>query len=392
VNNSGSNNSGAQHEPNNRNYCDLNALRTIAIFGVVLMHVFDVFCSSRYLRTVCLALCGIPCLTVLLLLSGMGMHAMRMPVNFRGYLRYMRIYALPHWLVYTVFFVFQTCVILLNYHLGVDVDGLRGMGQSFDVEAIAKGYILADSYGSMTIWYMHMLAVTVAIWPLVHRVRFVPNYVVFCGLVTSGWLISCFGPTFSQDMLPRQLLCVAGMYLGWKASWMRHGDHRRRCFVFGFLYVAATVPLLILLQDQYHYPLYSLHDLDANTSLILCIMLHGASVTSRFCGAFFLASVVGLLASRLVGLKAWFVRGAHASRFTFLVHRLILLGGVSVFIVPVRDMGKSWGTFPLFVISLLLAMLLMLVGHYTANLARVYWWLNCIAIGRWRRPQIRPLT
>jgi len=364
---------------------DLNAVRTLAVFGIVFQHTLGTLLIPRYPASVSFLLYGRPSLTVLLLFSGMSMGMMRLPATLRDYPRYLWIYARGHMRVFTVFFVVQTAVIVVNYQFGVD----RGVGSKpFHLSNIVKAYILGDSYGAYVVWYMWILAMVVVVWPLTRVVRRVPVYVVVGGLLV---IVCLAGYWIRVSILPDSLsgfiIFVTTIYLGSRAGWLRNGNHKRQVWIFGALYVVINVVFLMLLRDKV---LYWMSRRPFQVSVIddpLRAMIHAISIISRFCGAFFLIPAVGMIGGRLSALRAWFARGAQASLYIFLMHGFVLLVCHGLLVNHVRHAMMSWGALPKLAVILLGAVLLAMIGYYVEAFARRHPRLNYLVFGRGRRPQ-----
>jgi hypothetical protein len=356
-----------------RTYINLNAVRTIAVFGVVFQHTMGLFGVPNPTH-ISHIICGVPSLTVLLVLSGMTMGVMQMPGTLREYPEYLRVHALPHLRVYTVFFLVQTGLVIMNYHLAAD----RTAGEPFDPRAIVRAYVLADGYGSVAVWYMHMMAMVVAVWPLTSLVSRVPAWAVFGALL----VIACCTPVADSDLASRTLYCVAAIYLGRRAGWLRAGDPWRQMYLFGSLYIVATVPLLVLTREnmlEYHSWAYG-----ANTMSYIMV------TASRLCGALFFVLAMGTVGSRLSGLRRWFAKGAHASLYIYLMHRVVQLACFSIFVNYVRPILEPRGTLLVCAVAFVSAVLFTTISYCVGVFVRHHPRLDYFLFGRGTKPPSQP--
>jgi len=362
--------------PTKQSPLDLNAVRICAVFAVVFQHAMGAVFNSRNAGFVSHAIYSMPFFTSLLLFSGMAMGMMRMPATLGQYPRYLRTHALGYLHVYTVLFVVQSGLVVMNHHIGLDDVG----GQQLDLSVVAKAYILADGYGSWSIWYMHMLAMVVAVWPLTRLVRRVPVWAVFGGLLAIG---SC-PRVAGSDIACRLLYCMAAMYFGRHLGWLRSGNHWRFVCIFGLLYVASTVSLLILILNKTLLPYHTFHFETNDTSYIISYLM---VTTSRFSGAFFFISVVGIIGSRLSWLRAWVAKCARVSLYIYLVHRAVMLAGLFVTFNYIQPAMVPWSVLPKCAAVLLIAVLLTIIGYYVGVFAQSHPRLDYLVFAKGRRPQ-----
>ncbi len=368
----------------NKPHIDLSLVRTLAVFGIVFYHTLDLLSVSRDLKAIIHLLFGVPSLTMLLLFSGMTMGVMQMPANLRGYLKYLRVYALGHLRVYTVFFIVQTAIAIMYYY-HVDA-GESGMGHGpFNPVKIAIAYIFASGYGSLGIWYMHMLALAVAIWPLTGLVRRVPVWIVFGGLLVISYYTGYLAPAGLSYFMSRCCYCVATIYLGQRAGWLRNGNHWRQGWIFGSLYIITNILFLILLFNK-TFPSYRAFPVYVDTSETFRVMSYAIATASRFWGALFFISGVGMIGAKLSRLRAYFAKGAYSSYYIYLMHRVVHYACPSVVLNHIRSAMLSWMALPQITVALLGALLLMIIGYYVWVFARHRPCLNYLVFGKGQKP------
>lgn len=366
---------------------DLNLVRACAVLGVVFYHTLDLFCASRDLKVISHVFLGMPSLTVLLLFSGMTMGIMRMPSNLRAYPGYLRVYALNHLRVYTVFFAIQTAIgIVYYYHVDA---GERGIGRApFDAGSILTAYVLGGGYGSLGIWYMQMLACAVAIWPLTKWIRRVPVWTVVAGLLVISCQAGQLVPPGISYVLSRYCYCVAMIFLGQNAAWLRTGNHRRQGWGFGCLYITASMAFLILF-FRGTFPVYQAFPLLWDIGEIPRVMCYVTTTLSRLCGALVFISAVGLIGGRLPQLRVSFGRAAHSSYYIYLMHRVVHYAVPVAAVGFIRSTMLSWGILPCMTAMALGALLLAVFGYCVWLFAHRRPWLDYFVFGKRLRPHSR---
>ena len=366
---------------------DLNLVRAWAVFGVVFYHTLDMFCLSHGAKTMVHMLLGMPSLTVLLLFSGMTMGIYPMPASVRGYLKYLRQYASGHLRVYTVFFVAQTAITIVYYYY---VDGPKeGMGHGpLNLGQIVVAYVLASGRGSLGIWYMHMLALAVAVWPLTSLVRRIPVWIVFLGLLGMGYCAGYLAPAGLSYVVSRFCYCIAALYLGQRVTSLRNGDHRRRVWGFGLLYGATGALFLVLLATRM-LPSYRAFPLHGDMTEAHRVMSYGIAMASRLCGACFFISAIGIVGARCSILRVYFSRAAHSSYYVYLMHRAVHYACPLIVRNGTRQILVSWTLFPQILFAFFSTMVVVTIGYYAWGLARHHAWLDYWVFGKGQRPQCR---
>lgn len=323
-------------------------LRVWAIFGVVFQHTLGMFPHPPLGSVASHIFYGMPGLTVLLMLTGFAMRMTNIPRTFASYPGYFRSQALPHFIVYTAFFGIQTGLMFMNGRIGSQFHVI----DDFGIATALKSYLLADGYGSLAIWYMQVLALLMCIWPLTHLLNSLnPWFVIVLGM--SGSYLLSWGP----ESICRLAYCMTAVYAGWKIGLHPFAERWQQAGVFGALFLLVTIPFLVLHErgtlpsyEGWFYGSESLSDWRYGTSYLLV-------TGSRFFGAYFYVALIGYAAIALRGIGPMIATLSRATKGIYLLHRPILMVGLSSWFKPAEWSDESWNFTAIICIALIVALL-----------------------------------
>jgi hypothetical protein len=353
-----------------KNKISINGLRIWAIYCVVFQHVLesvDKTSLSHYTHW----FCTLQALYIFLLFSGTAFSFQVQPKNFRGYILYLQGDTLRYTRIYVFFFSLQIIYLYIESFFFN-----RGLWPLSFSEIMMAMFM---PFGNITvvIWYMYVLIIASAIWPILIRLFAVFGFwTCFIAFFIIGFLFPT-NPTMLILCYTMPVLMLAYRYgVSARLIW------GRKTAIFGSIWLISFVFLVCKIRFLDTYYLSMAKEIPFAAQFTYKIVGYFFMHLNRICGAYFWMGVIGIALGKLKGFQKLFARWAFSSLDIYLLHKPFLLFIFTlIFIQPIMSMFPSTSKLTVLFLSAIFAFLILYCSIKTGKLMRKSKWLSYFAFG-----------